>query len=148
MGSNPIQARCTWYNIMWLSLWVLCGTVTLVKDIPKVSSDVQFLAEAIIWEKNEILLWIIPVCKLLSCLLVPYRRKLKGTIVLGSVRLSVRHIKILSCPDYFLTSFDILTWYLVCGYIQMSYSLSSNFVPVEWFLAELWLLNLYFLFKF
>jgi hypothetical protein len=26
----------------------------------------------------------------------------------------------------------------------MSYSLSSNFVPVEWFLAELWLLNLYF----
>ena len=30
----------------------------------------------------------------------------------------------------------------------MSYSLSSNFVPVEWFLAELWLLNLYFLFKF
>jgi hypothetical protein len=35
---------------------VLCGTVTLVEDIPKVSSDVQFLAEAIIWEKNEILL--------------------------------------------------------------------------------------------
>jgi hypothetical protein len=30
----------------------------------------------------------------------------------------------------------------------MSYSLSSNFVPVELFLAELWLLNLYFLFKF
>jgi hypothetical protein len=26
--------------------------------------------------------------------------------------------------------------------------LSSNFVPVEWYLAELWLLNLYFLFKF
>jgi hypothetical protein len=26
----------------------------------------------------------------------------------------------------------------------MSYSLSSNFVPVEWFLAELWPLNLYF----
>ena len=26
----------------------------------------------------------------------------------------------------------------------MSYSLSSNFFPVEWFLAELWLLNLYF----
>jgi hypothetical protein len=26
----------------------------------------------------------------------------------------------------------------------MSYSLSSNFVPVEWYLAELWPLNLYF----
>ena len=49
--------------------------------------------------------------------LVLYRRKPKGTIVLGSVRLSVRHIKILSCPDFFFTSFDILTWYLVCGYI-------------------------------
>jgi hypothetical protein len=29
----------------------------------------------------------------------------------------------------------------------MSYSLTSNFVPVEWFLVELWPLNLYFLFK-
>ena len=57
-------------------------------------------------------------------------------------------VQILSCPDLFLTSFDILTWYLVCGYIYMSYSLSSNFVPVEWLLAELWPLNLYFLFKF
>ena len=57
-------------------------------------------------------------------------------------------VQILRCPDLFLTSFDILTWYLVCGYIYMSYSLSSNFVPVEWLLAELWPLNLYFLFKF
>jgi hypothetical protein len=101
----------------------------------------------------------------------PLPAKPKGTIVLGSVRRSVRHIKILSCPDFFfyvlwyidlicgmwlylddlqfkfefrsgrmifgwvmalefvffvqilscpdffLTSFDILTWYLVCGYI-------------------------------
>jgi hypothetical protein len=39
------------------------------------------------------------------------------------------------------------TWYLVFGYIWMSYSWSSNFVPVEWFLAEFWLLNLYFLFN-
>ena len=29
----------------------------------------------------------------------------------------------------------------------MSYRLSTNFVPVEWFLAELWPLKLYFLFK-
>ena len=57
-------------------------------------------------------------------------------------------VQIWSCPDFSLTSFDILTWYLVCGYIYMSYSLSSNFVPVEWLLAELWSLNMYFLFKF
>jgi hypothetical protein len=30
----------------------------------------------------------------------------------------------------------------------LSYSLSSDFVPVEWYLAELWPLNLYFLFTF
>jgi hypothetical protein len=53
-------------------------------------------------------------------------------------------VQIWSCPDFSLTSFDILTWYLVCGYIYMSYILSSNFVPFEWYLAELWPLNLYF----
>ena len=57
-------------------------------------------------------------------------------------------VQILSCPFFSLTSFDILTWYLVCGYIKMSYSLNSNFVSVEWFLAELWPLNWYFFFKF
>jgi hypothetical protein len=30
----------------------------------------------------------------------------------------------------------------------MIYNLNSNFVRVEWLLAELWLLNLYFLLKF
>ena len=39
-------------------------------------------------------------------LLIPYRRKPKGTMVLGSVRLSVTF---LSCPDFFFKSFDILT---------------------------------------
>ena len=57
-------------------------------------------------------------------------------------------VQIWSCPEFFLTSFDILTWYLVSGYIGRSYSVSSNFVPVEWLLAELWPLNLYILFKF
>jgi hypothetical protein len=38
----------------------------------------------------------------------PLPAKPKGTIVLGSVRRSVRHIKILSCPDFF---FDVL-WYI------------------------------------
>jgi hypothetical protein len=56
-------------------------------------------------------------------------------------------VQILSCPDFFLTSFDILISYLVYNYILMSYSLCSNFVLVEWFLTELWPLNLYFLFK-
>ena len=56
----------------------------------------------------------------------------------------VYFVQIWSCPEFSLTSFDILTWYLVCGYIWMSYSLSSNFVPVEWLLADLWPLNLYF----
>ena len=42
---------------------------------------------------------------LLLFLLFPYRRKPKGTIVLGSVCLSVSHIKILSCPDFFFDVF-------------------------------------------
>ena len=54
----------------------------------------------------------------------------------------------LKLSGLFLTSFDILTWYLVSGYIGMSYSVRSNFVPVEWLLAELWPSNLYILFKF
>ena len=57
-------------------------------------------------------------------------------------------VQIWSWPDFSLTSFDILTWYLVSGYIGMSYSVHSNFVPVEWLLAELWPSNLYILFKF
>ena len=53
-------------------------------------------------------------------------------------------VQIWSYPDFSLMSFDIFTWYLACGYIQISYSLSSNLVSVEWLLAELWPLNLYF----
>jgi hypothetical protein len=49
--------------------------------------------------------------------LVPYRRKPNVTIVLSSVCPFVCHVKISSSPDFFFTSFDILTWYLVCGYI-------------------------------
>jgi hypothetical protein len=29
----------------------------------------------------------------------------------------VFYVQILICPDFFFTSFEILTWYLVCGYI-------------------------------
>ena len=69
-----------------------------------------------------------------------------GRMTFGWV-MAIEHVyfvQIWSCPEFSLTSFDILTWYLVCGYIWMSYSLSSNFVPVEWLLADLWPLNLYF----
>ena len=82
-----------------------------------------------------------------------YRKELQCTFEFRSGRMTfgwvmaiehVYFVQIWSCPEFSLTSFDILTWYLVCGYIWMSYSLSSNFVPVEWLLADLWPLNLYF----
>ena len=57
-------------------------------------------------------------------------------------------VQIWSYPDFSLMSFDIFTWYLACGYIYISYSLSSNLVSVEWRLAELWPLNLYFCLNF
>jgi hypothetical protein len=34
-----------------------------------------------------------------------------------------------------------LTWYMVCGCIVISYRSSLRFVPVQWFLAELWPLD-------
>jgi hypothetical protein len=37
--------------------------------------------------------------------------------------------------------FEILTWYLVCGCIMISYRSSLRFVPFQWFLAELWPLD-------
>ena len=41
----------------------------------------------------------------------------------------------------FSLCFDILTWYLVCGCIRISYRSSLRFVPVQWLLAELWPLD-------
>ena len=41
----------------------------------------------------------------------------------------------------FSLCFEILTWYLVCGCIMISYRSSLRFVPVQWFLAELWPLD-------
>jgi hypothetical protein len=42
-----------------------------------------------------------------------------GRMIFGSVMALelVFFVQILSCPDIYLTSFEILTWYLVCGYI-------------------------------
>jgi hypothetical protein len=37
--------------------------------------------------------------------------------------------------------FKILTWYLVCGCIMISYRSSLRFVLVQWFLVELWTLK-------
>jgi hypothetical protein len=40
--------------------------------------------------------------------------------------------------------FEILTWYLVCGCIMISYRSILRFVPVHGFLAELWPLDFKF----
>ena len=37
----------------------------------------------------------------------------------------------------FSLCFEILTWYLVCGCIMITYRSSLHFVPVQWFFAEL-----------
>ena len=74
-----------------------------------------------------------------------YREELQCTFEFRSGRMTfgwvmaIEHVyfaQIWSCPEFSLTSFDILTWYLVSGYIGMSYSVYSNFVPVEWLLAN------------
>jgi hypothetical protein len=46
-----------------------------------------------------------------------------------------------SCDHFFSLCFEILTGYLVCGCIMMSYRSSLHFVLVQWVLAELWPLD-------
>ena len=42
---------------------------------------------------------------------------------------------------FFSICLEILTWFLIYEYIMMSYRSSLYFVPVQWFLAELWTLK-------
>jgi hypothetical protein len=44
------------------------------------------------------------------------------------------------CHHFFSLCFEILTWYFVY-FIMISYRSSLLFVPVQWFLAELWPLD-------
>ena len=53
----------------------------------------------------------------------------------------VRNSEIKQLSPLFLLCFEILTWYLVCGCIMISYRSSLCFVPVQRFLAELWPLD-------
>jgi hypothetical protein len=49
--------------------------------------------------------------------------------------------KYLVVTTFFLLCLEILTWFLVCECIMISYRSSLYFVPVQWFLAELWPLD-------
>jgi hypothetical protein len=46
-----------------------------------------------------------------------------------------------SCHHFISLWFEILTWFLVCECIVMSCRSSLNFVPIEWFLATLRILD-------
>jgi hypothetical protein len=46
--------------------------------------------------------------------------------------------QIFSCHHFFSLCLEILTWFLVYECIMMSYRSSLHFVPVQWFLTELW----------
>ena len=50
--------------------------------------------------------------------------------------------KYLVVTTFFSLWFEILTWFLVCECVVMSYRSSLNFVPIEWFLANLRTLDL------
>jgi hypothetical protein len=47
----------------------------------------------------------------------------------------------ISCHHFFSLCLEILTWFLVYECIMISYRSSLHFVPVQWFLAELWPLD-------
>jgi hypothetical protein len=50
--------------------------------------------------------------------------------------------KIFSCHHFFSLCLETLTWFLVYECIMMSYRSSLHFIPVQWFLAESWPLDL------
>jgi hypothetical protein len=49
--------------------------------------------------------------------------------------------QIFSCHHCFSLCLEILTWFLIYECIMISYWSSLHFVPVQWYLAELWLLD-------
>jgi hypothetical protein len=57
--------------------------------------------------------------------------------------------KYFSCYHFFSLCFEILlTWYLVCGCIMISYRSSLRFVPVQWFFGRVVTLGLWNLAKY
>jgi hypothetical protein len=61
-----------------------------------------------------------------------------GHIVAGTY--SVTHVRNSEIKQL-SPCFEILTWYLVCGCLMISYRSSLCFVLFQWFLAELWPLD-------
>ena len=49
--------------------------------------------------------------------------------------------QIFSCHHFFSLCLEILTWFMVYECIMMSYRSSLHFIPVQWFLVELWPLD-------
>ena len=111
--------------------------------IPKKNSCDHFFSVCF-----EILTWYL-VCR---CIMICYRPSLRFVPVqwslaeLWSLDFEIwpnilKFGQIFSCHHFFSLCFEILTWYLVCGCIMISYRSSLHFVPVQWFLAELWPLD-------
>jgi hypothetical protein len=63
-------------------------------------------------------------------------------------RWALKFGQIFSCHHFFSLCLEILTWCLVYECIMMSYRSSLHFIPVQWFLAELWPLNTKYFAKF
>jgi hypothetical protein len=65
-----------------------------------------------------------------------------GPMISGRVMaLGLKFGHIFSCRHLFPLCLEILTWCLVYECILINYRLSLRFVPVQWFLAEIWPLD-------
>jgi hypothetical protein len=86
----------------------------------------------------EILTWFL----VWECIIIYYRSTLKfvrlNDFWLTYSRWALKFGQIFSCHHFISLWFEILTWCLVYECIMMSYRSSLHFVPVQWFLAELW----------
>ena len=89
----------------------------------------------------EILTWFL----VWECIIISYRSILKFipvewflvNLVVGLWNLA----KYLVVTTFLSLCFEILTWFLACGCMVISYQSSLNFVPIEWFWANLRTLN-------
>ena len=76
-----------------------------------------------------------------ECIMISYRSSLHFVPVQWFLAelwpLDLKFGQIFSCHHFISLWFEILTWFLVCECIVMSYRSSLNFVPIEWFWAIL-----------
>ena len=99
------------------------------------------------WPLFSLCFVILTWCLICICIMISYRWSLRfvpmrsNDIWPSYGPWTLKFGQIFSCHHFISLCLEILTWFLVYECIMMSYRSSLHFVPVQWFLAELWPLD-------